>query len=108
MNQGMIETTVEIFGKPYQIKCAEADVTTLHRAAQLLEEQMVSMRDKVKILSSDKIIVAAALNIAHQLLTIENRMLQKSESFHQRLRDLQNKVDTALIPMEQLELTPAE
>ena len=108
MTQEMSEITVEIFGKAYQIKCSEAEVVSLQRAAQLLEEQMVSMREKVQMLSSDKIMMAAALNISHQLLTLENKMLHESEAVQQRLIDLNIKIDKALSLQGQMELEPAE
>lgn len=108
MSMDTAETTVEILGKPYQIKCPQSEVNALQRAAQLLEEQMRSMRTANNMLSSDKILVAAALNIAHQLLVLENKTLREAETIQQRFTNLQGKIDKALIPPCQMELTPAE
>ena len=100
--------TIEISGKSYHIKCAESEVHSLQRAAQYLEEQMRSMRDSNHILSSDKIMIAASLNIAHQFLALENKMHQQNQTMQQRLGDLQMKVEDALAHYTQMELQPVE
>lgn len=102
------EITVEIFGKAYQIKCAESESHSLQKAARLLEEEMTSMRDKSNMLSSDKILVAAALNIAHQFLNLENKLLHESDTIQKQLLDLEKKLDRAMSPPGQMELKPAE
>ena len=104
MTQGIKEITLEIFGKPYLIKCTEAERIGLERAAQFLDEQMVAMREKNHMLSSDKIMVAASIHIAHQFLTLENQMLRQAE----KLREFEGKLDQALLPLKQMELEPAE
>ena len=96
MNKAMVEITVEIMGKPYQIKCPESEANILQKSAQLLEDQMRTMRETNHILSSDKIIIAAALNIAHQLLILENQTLVQAETFQQQLQTINIKLDTAL------------
>jgi cell division protein ZapA len=108
MTKDALETTVEIFGKSYQVKCPDTEVTALQRAAQYLEEQMRNMREAGHILSSDKIVLAAALNIANQLLSLESKTYHQAQSLQQRLTDLQDRVEKALMPTEQLELQPAE
>lgn len=104
MTQETKEITLEIFGKPYLVKCTESERIGLERAAQFLNEQMVTLREKNHMLSSDKILVAASIHIAHQFLTLENQMLRQAEKF----RELENTLDKALLPLRQMELEPAE
>jgi len=102
-----ISVSIEILGKIYQIKCPEDEVATLKAAAKLLEERMDSVRDGGMI-SHDKIAVVASLNLAHQILLIEQRSNEYVQTIQQRLQNLQSKVDTALAQNAQMELATAE
>lgn len=97
------ETSVEIMGKLYQIKCPEDEVPSLHRAASYLQDKMRSMRD-AGVLSIDRIAVITALNIVHQLLTLEQTKNQDLQLINQRLSALQNKVEAAIAESSQMEL----
>ncbi|MHB1948379.1 MAG: cell division protein ZapA [Gammaproteobacteria bacterium] len=102
------EITIKILGKSYQIKCPEDEASALQEAAFYLEKKMRETRDTSKVLSIDRIAVITALNMAHQLLELETQAIEKAHAIQQRLRDIQNKVDTALVRHAQLELTSAE
>jgi len=101
------ETTVEVLGKTFQIKCAASQISSLQKASQYLNEKMQSFHAQ-GIWEFDKIAVIAALNIAHQLLTQEAQKENHLQAINQRLHDLQNKVECALMPSEQMELRTTE
>ena len=86
---------------------SETEVTFLQQAAQLLEEKMREMRESGNVLSIDRVAVIAALNIAHQLLSLEQHATQKMQIVNQQIIDLQNKVESALVRNAQMELPPA-
>lgn len=88
-------TSVEIMGRIYQIKCPEEDVPSLRRAAEYLQEKMRHMRE-TGVLSVDRVAVITALNIVHQLLTLEQHKNQDLQLMNQRLSALQDKVEQAL------------
>lgn len=96
MRKQLSETTINILGIPYQVKCAESDLVALQQAAYLLEEKMHAIRGKQNA-PIDRVAVLAALNMSHQLLKQE-----------QRIRDLQNKIDAVLSQRMQMELGTAE
>ena len=100
-------TSIEIMGKIYQIKCPEDEVPALRRAAEYLQEKMRHMRE-TGVLSIDRVAVITALNIVHQLLTVEQHKNQYAQTVNQRLLDLQAKVDLALAQSAQMELQSAE
>ncbi len=99
MNDPIAETTIEVLGKPFQIKCAESQKAYLEIASDYLDEKMRYFRQQ-GILEFDKVIVIAALNIVHQLLTQETQKENQMEGVNQRLRDLRDKVDQALMMNE--------
>jgi len=101
------DASVEILGKIYQIKCPEAEVNSLERAAQYLEEKMRHMRDSGPF-SIDRIAVVTALNVVHQLLTLEQQRNHHIQTINQRLYHLQDKVEQALAQNQQLEFQSAD
>jgi cell division protein ZapA len=101
------DISIELMGKTYQIKCPETEVNALQRAAQYLEEKMRLIRES-GILSLDRVAIITALNVAHQLLTLEQQKNQHAHVVSHRLTELQNKIEHALAQNKQMELLPAE
>ncbi|MEO8401553.1 MAG: cell division protein ZapA [Gammaproteobacteria bacterium] len=108
MTKNTAETTIEILGKSYQIKCPDTELSSLQRAACYLEEKMRDLHDANNGFNVDRIAIIAALNVVHQLLTFENQKETHLGNINQRLHDLQNKIEHALMPTVQMELQPAE
>lgn len=107
MSKETPDTSVEIMGKIYQIKCLEEEVPSLRRAADYLQEKMRKIRE-TGVLNVDSVAVVTALNIVHQLLSIEQNKNQEVQLINQRLLDLQTKVEQALAHSVQVELQSAE
>ncbi len=107
MKNDAIDTSVELMGKTYQIKCPETEVNALKRAAQYLEEKMRLIRES-GILSLDRVAIITALNVAHQLLTLEQQKNQHAHMINQRLAELHAKVESALVQNAEMEFQPAE
>lgn len=101
------DITIQLLGKEYQIKCPDAEVNALQRAAQYLEEKMRLTRES-GIISLDRIAIIAALNVSHQLLMLEQQKNQHAHSVSHRLTELNNKIENALAQHKQMELLPAE
>lgn len=101
------DASVEILGKVYQIKCPASEESSLHRAALYLEEKMRHTRES-GALSMDRIAVVTALNLVHQLLTLEQQKNHHFQLINQRLHQLQSKVEQALAYSEQLEFQSAD
>ncbi len=97
MSDKMVETTIDVLGKKIQIKCQETEVAALQKAAHCLAEKMTYFRSQ-GVMEFEKIAVIAALNLAHQLLGFEAQKENHLQTINQRLHDLHNKVDHALMP----------
>ena len=107
MTNDMTDTSIEIMGKTYQIKCPAAEINALQRAAQYLEEKMRLIRES-GILHLDRVAIITALNVAHQLLTIEQQKNQYAHMVNQRLTELKVKVENALTHNTDMELQAAK
>lgn len=107
MSKDAVGTSIEIMGKSYQIKCPQHEINALQNAARYLEEKMSIIRE-AGTLSIDRLAVITALNVVHQLQTLEQQKNQHLNTINERLHDLQNKVEHALAKYEQLELSSAE
>ena len=103
MSDAITEITIDVLGKIFQVKCVESQVAALQKAAQYLDEKMRHFRAQ-GIVEFDRIAVIAALNVVHQLLTQEAQKENDMQTINQRLHHLQDKVEQALMPSEQIEL----
>lgn len=100
-------TSVEILGKSYYIKCPENEINALQCAAKYLEEKMRLIRES-GVVCFDRMAIITALNVVHQLLTLEQQKNQHTQLINQRLAELQSRVENALAQNAQLELQSAE
>ncbi len=94
MNIQVIGTAVEVLGKVYQVKCPENEVAALQQAALYLEEKMNEIRKVNHVLSIDRIAVIAALNMTHQLLTVEHEKNMYAQMVNERLQGLEQVIDS--------------
>lgn len=87
---------IELLGKPYQIKCRESEIPALQRAAEYLNSTLQSMPQGSKALAPEKLGMMAALNLASQILELEDQMSQQMHFINQRLHNLQIKLENAI------------
>lgn len=98
-----ITVSVEILGKIYQIKCGENEVEALKKAASSLNEKMQTMQAAGNIINFDRVAVLAALNLTHQLMHLEQQSNQVIQTVHERLQEINGKVEAALAKNSQME-----
>ena len=70
-------TRVEIFGNEYHIR-AEAEAEYVKSVAAYVHAKMTNIADKQKLVSSTKVAILAAINIADELFQ-ERRKLEQTE-----------------------------
>ncbi len=104
MTETSLETpstlTLELLGRPYQIRCQDNEIAALQKAAQYLNNSMKTLPSSGKVLSPEKLAVMAALNLATQILELQEQMSQHLHFVNQRLGNLQSKLEYALEPSE--------
>jgi len=95
--------TVNILGKEYQVSCPENEKAALIASASMLHDNMEKIRTTGKIVGLDRIAVMAALNLAHDLISLQNGS-ENQEDSNKRLLQMKDKVSVFLDEVRQLEL----
>lgn len=96
--------TVNILGKEYQVACPEEEKAGLIASAKMVHENMEKIRSSGKVVGLDRIAVMAALNIAHELITLRDDEDQDSEAVNKKIMQLKERVTAFLEEDRQLEL----
>ena len=104
MNEAVIPVTVKILDKEYRVACQDSEQDGLLASAHYLDQKMRDIRQNGKVIGTDRIAVIAALNIAHELLQLQENRNQNAEMLNRRLRSLQNRIEVALEASSQLDL----
>lgn len=99
-----IAVTVHVLDKEYRIACPADERDNLLASASYLNNAIKGIRDTGKVVGADRIIVMAALNLAHELLQHQSQKDSVVQSLGQRIKVLQHKIDGALYQDRQIEL----
>jgi cell division protein ZapA len=104
VNGNPIPVTIYILDKEYRISCQPEERESLLEAAAYLDGQMREIRQKGRVIGTERIAVMAALNIANDLLSIQKRKDDSNQTITRRIQSLQEKIEIALNTTNQLEL----
>jgi cell division protein ZapA len=96
--------SVRILEKDYRIGCPEGEEEQLLAAARLLDQRMKEIRTSGKVIGTERTAVMAALNLAHEVLSLPHDQAQQANAASRRVRDLRERVEAALNESSQLEL----
>jgi cell division protein ZapA len=95
---------VNILGKDYQIACPEEEKNSLVASAQMLHNNMEQIRSTGKVVGLDRIAVMAALNLAHDLISLQNDEGNDGEELNKRIFQMKDRVSAFLEEERQLDL----
>lgn len=95
---------VTILGKEFRVACPADEKDSLIDSARHLDLKMREIRDRGRTQGADNIAIMAALNITHELLKVQGQKDKFDVSFSNRVRQMQQKIDTALTAARQIEL----
>ena len=104
MTDRTTRVSVRILEKEYQVACLPEERSELLDSAEYLNTKMREIRDAGSIVGLDRIAVMAALNLAHELLKLRGRGDAVDSDVGQKIRQLRERVETALTRGQQLEL----
>lgn len=85
---------IEIFGQAFRIAAGDASEDYIHRLASYVDERMKSIAETTKSVSFNRMAVLTALNIADNLLKLQDRYESAS-------RTLADKTDDLLVLLDQ-------
>jgi len=103
MSQEPIAVTVRILDKEYRVSCGPEEQTGLRESARMLDQRMREIRQTGRVIGTDRIAVMAALNIAYELIKIQENQEQGQQDLGRRLADLQERLGDALATQHQLD-----
>ncbi len=104
MSSEATRVSIRILEKEYHVACPPEERHALLDSAELLNRRMREIRDSGKVVGLDRIAVMAALNITNELLRAKGRDENLEHEVTDRLRDLRERVESALTAGQQLEL----
>lgn len=96
--------SVSILGKEYQIACQEQEQEALISSAQLLHNSMEKIRSTGKVVGLDRIAVMAALNLAHDLISLQSQEGSEVDDIGKKIVQMKEKVSAFLDEDRQLDL----
>lgn len=95
---------VTILGKEYQVACPEDEKEALIESSRMVHGKMEKIRASGKVVGLDRIAVMAALNIAHELLILQQDESQDVNKVNEKIHQLKERVEAFISEDRQLEL----
>jgi len=93
---------VSILDREFRVACPQEERAELLDAVAYLDKNMREIRDAGKITSVERIAIMAALNIAHELLTMRLGNGFDMSDFKRRMENMQAAIDTVLADQDEL------
>jgi cell division protein ZapA len=93
---------IVIMGREFRVSCREEEREELMEAVALLEQRMREVKDGGKVAGAERVAMIAALNIAHELLTMRVGNGFDLGDVRRRIGAMQATVDRALTEQDEL------
>ncbi len=93
---------VAIMGREFRVTCLDEEREELLQAVTYLDKKMCEIRDNGKVVSSERIAIMAALNIAHELLATRIRGGFDIGEFKRRINLMESMLDTTMPGQDEL------
>lgn len=88
---------ITLMGRSYSIACPTGQEQALTLVARNIEQQLTQLKSRTNSLSREDLLVMAALNIGHELLTEKQKNQEYMEQMDDRIRLLQSTLEQALV-----------
>jgi cell division protein ZapA len=102
MANGAKTIEINILGRSYKIACEDGEREALLEAVAYLDGKMGEIKKSGKVSGTDRIAVMAALNIAHELLTMKVGNGFDIGQAKKRLSVIEAKLDAAIAQQDKL------
>jgi cell division protein ZapA len=93
---------VSILGRSYRVSCEDGEREALMKAVEYLDVKMGEIKESGKVSGTDRIAVMAALNIAHELLSVKIGTGFDIGDAKRRIGSIEARLDAALAKQEKL------
>ena len=102
MAEGPKTVEVNLLGRTYRVACDDGEREALMQAVAYLDAKMNEIRQAGKVMGAERIAVMAALNVAHELLTVRLGGGVDMGTAKRRLSELESRLDEAIAKQEKL------
>jgi cell division protein ZapA len=102
MSEGGKTVEVSLLGRTYRVACEDDERESLMQAVAYLDAKMNEIRKAGKVMGAERIAVMAALNVAHELLSVKVGGGFDVGRAKQRLSAIESKIDAAIAKQENL------
>ena len=93
---------INILGRSYKIACEENERAGLLEAVTYLDGKMAAIKKSGKVTGTDRIAVMAALNIAHEFLSLKLGNGFDVGQAKRRISQIEAKLDAAIAQQDKL------
>lgn len=93
---------VNLLGRTYRVACGDGEREALMQAVTYLDTKMNEIRKAGKVMGAERIAVMAALNVAHELLSVKLGAGFDLGQAKQRLSAIESQLDAAIAKQEKL------
>jgi cell division protein ZapA len=93
---------VTLLGRSYRVACSESEREALLQAVAYLEGKMGEIKKSGKVAGTERIAVMAALNIAHELLSMRLGQGFDVGAARRKIGAIEAKLEAALAKQEKL------
>jgi cell division protein ZapA len=102
MADGGDTVEVSLLGRTYRVACEEGERESLMEAVAYLDAKMNEIRNAGKVMGAERIAVMAALNVAHELLSVRVGAGFDLGKAKRRINAIESKIDAAIAKQENL------
>ncbi|KFZ39170.1 cell division protein ZapA [Shewanella mangrovi] len=88
---------ITLMGRSYSIACPAGQEKALKLVAHNIEQQLTQLKGRTNSLSREDLLVMAALNIGHELLTEKQKNQEYMQQMDERILLLQSTLEQALV-----------
>lgn len=93
---------INVMGREFRVACADSEQKGLLEAVDFLNRKMGEIRDGGKVIGLERIAIMAALNIAHELLSMKVGAGFDIGDAKRRISSIEAKLDAAIAQQEKL------
>ena len=93
---------VSLLGRTYRVACEDGEREALMQAVAYLDGKMNEIRKSGKVMCAERIAVMAALNVAHELLSVKLGSGFDLGQAKRRISAIESQLDSAIAKQEKL------
>jgi cell division protein ZapA len=93
---------VELLGRTYRVACEDNEREALMQAVAYLDGKMNEIRRAGKVMGAERIAVMAALNVAHELLSVRLGTGFDLGQAKRRISEIESRLEEAIAKQEKL------